>query len=207
MKLLDIQGKKIGRLTIVKRENGKWLCHCDCGNKKLMKIYGNHAKSCGCLKSPAENEYHERIKQRLVNNRKITPSGCWEWTLNKDKAGYGMMTYRQDPIRCHRASYLAFKGPINDNLCVCHTCDNKLCFNPEHLFLGSNADNTADMISKKRQACGSRCGTSKLNEDQIIEMRTLYSTGNFTQKELGEKFGIHHHKVYEIVNKRTWRHV
>lgn len=76
--------------------------------------------------------------------------GCWNWTAAVRGAGYGAFLVNQKNYGAHRFSYLLTKGEIPKGLCVLHACDNRRCVNPAHLSLGTNKDNTADMISKGR---------------------------------------------------------
>lgn len=77
---------------------------------------------------------------------------CWEFTNKKRSGpGYGAFTWNNECITVHRAAYQLWRGPIPDGLLVCHTCDNKICFNPDHLFIGTMKDNVADMIQKGRR--------------------------------------------------------
>jgi hypothetical protein len=76
--------------------------------------------------------------------------GCWEWTANRLPWGYGRIFKDGELKLAHRASYELHTGSIPNNMLVCHTCDNPSCVNPKHLFLGTDSDNTKDMILKGR---------------------------------------------------------
>ena len=136
---------------------------------------------------------------------------CWIWTGSKYRNGYGYMqiNYRRESV--HRVSYTIYKGMIPDGLCVCHTCDNRLCVNPEHLFLGTYQDNENDKVSKGRQAKGSKNGlagtkhwNSKLDEEKVRKIRELYASGKYLQREIGEMFGIRDSLVSRIVTRARW---
>ncbi len=79
---------------------------------------------------------------------------CWIWTGGKNKKGYGAATYGGKTWRVHRLAWLLSKGAIPDGLFVCHRCDVRVCCNPDHLFLGTNQDNMADMRAKGRDRGG-----------------------------------------------------
>jgi hypothetical protein len=82
---------------------------------------------------------------KLLAKRFIAPNGCWEWTGYVAPNGYGQIGSK----KVHRVSFEVFKGPITKPE-VCHTCDNRKCFNPEHLFNGTKSDNQRDSVNKKR---------------------------------------------------------
>lgn len=82
-------------------------------------------------------------------------SGCWLWLSSVDAGGYGRLyATGRGQMLAHRASYESFVGPIPAGMCVCHKCDVRSCVNPDHLWLGTDADNTADMVRKGRQRRG-----------------------------------------------------
>lgn len=76
-------------------------------------------------------------------------AGCWEWTGSRHRNGYGQFYYR-GPAMAHRVSWELANGPVPDGMLVCHRCDNPPCVRPDHLFLGTQADNLVDMVSKGR---------------------------------------------------------
>lgn len=91
-------------------------------------------------------QYIERLKSRC----KVSDTGCWEFQGFIHPKGYGEMSYRGDAVRVHRLSFMLHKGPIPDGHQVCHSCDNRRCCNPDHLWTGTNNDNVQDMRRKKR---------------------------------------------------------
>lgn len=91
------------------------------------------------------------IKDRLLRKVKVnTETDCWEWQGGKNNVGYGMIRDEHGMRTTHRVSYELHKGNIPKGMCVCHTCDNPKCVNPDHLWVGTKKDNSQDMIRKGR---------------------------------------------------------
>jgi excisionase family DNA binding protein len=125
---------------------------------------------------------------------------CWLWQGYTDKAGYGTFWVDGKKVRAHRFAYELAWGPIPAGLCVMHRCDRPTCVNPNCLSVASNAENSADMTSKGRQARGTKHGRTVLTEAQVREIRTLPGT----LKEIGERFGISREQVSHIKSRKRW---
>jgi hypothetical protein len=127
--------------------------------------------------------------------------GCWIWTAATDKRGYGML--QGAPIRAvHRLAYLLAYGAPGDHH-VCHRCDNPPCVNPAHLFLGTDADNLADMAAKGRSAWGEKNHHAKLTRDEVQEIRAMSRRG-VLQRDIAARFNISRATVGDIIRGRSW---
>lgn len=142
------------------------------------------------------------------------PDGCWIWhgATTGGTTPYGKLWLRGAYMKAHRASYVLHVGAIPDGMCVCHTCDTPLCVNPEHLFLGTKADNAADMLRKgrgghfKNPPRGNRRKDSKLTETIVADIRARYANGE-SQSSIGRSYGIQQSTVHKVVHRIRWAHV
>lgn len=140
---------------------------------------------------------------------------CWIWTGYTSGDNYGAMQVSGRQRSAHRLSWEIHYGPIQDGMCVCHECDVSICVNPDHLFLGTPADNSLDRTIKGRSATGDHNGskthpermTRKLTTDQVLEIRRLYDTGCLSHRKLAKRFNVGHAAIRKIVTGRTWKHV
>lgn len=131
-------------------------------------------------------------------------SGCLLWCGRADKNGYGII--RMGYLRkAHRVAWEIRRGPIPDDLFVCHKCDVPACVNPDHMFLGTSQDNTADRDRKGRGARpqGVLNAFAKLTDRQVIEIRREAGT----LAEIGQRYGVSRSLVGYIRARKIWRHV
>jgi hypothetical protein len=137
---------------------------------------------------------------------------CWQWTKSVQVSGYGQFTMDNKLIRAHRFAWLLFNGPVPDGILVCHKCDNPPCCNPEHLFLGTHADNARDKVLKGRAksggVCGERCNFAKVTVDAVIDIRRTLVRGNKgNTRMLADKYGIAMCTVRQIASGYNWKHI
>lgn len=136
-----------------------------------------------------------------------SPDECWEWRGGRS-GGYGKVTYRGLHQRAHRLAYHYAVGDIaSPRLCVCHSCDNRLCCNPRHFFLGTRAQNQADMANKGRASkppqFGEENGHAKLTEASVLEARS----STLPSSVLARRFGVAAQTVDRARRRISWRHL
>jgi hypothetical protein len=132
-------------------------------------------------------------------------TGCWLWLAAKNEDGYGHIGI--GPSRCglaHRVSYELFRGKIPVGMKVCHHCDAPDCVNPDHLFLGTDADNSTDRDNKGRLAFGVRNGRAKLDDAKAIEIRQHIKSGA-SERTVAGMYNVSRNTVRAIKAEKTWQ--
>jgi len=150
-------------------------------------------------------ELKERFSEKWELNK---TNNCWEWTASCTPNGYGQIKrpHERGQIPAHRLSYLIHVGDIPDGIYVCHTCDNRKCVKPSHLFLGTADDNAKDMVRKNRHTHGVTGHNVKLNDNKVRRIHSLYESG-ISQGDIAKSFGVTQGTVWKILHGHKWKHV
>ena len=151
--------------------------------------------------SPAQF-INERLFWRKVDTG--DPAECWIWKNARFKSGYGLVTYlNPDPngalqlnARAHRVSYEFTHGEISEKICVLHTCDNRACCNPSHLYLGDRKQNARDRILRSKSSGGLYLTDVKKIRSLLQERRPI--------KSISKSFGVSGSCISHIKAGRTW---
>lgn len=142
------------------------------------------------------------IADRFWSKVAIIPEHeCWEWIAGKESNGYGSIGYGPRTYVAHRISWMLHYGEM-PSLCVLHSCDNRGCVNPAHLFLGTRQDNNLDAMRKDRLCRGERRAT-KLSESDVADIRRRVSSER--QIDLAREFGVHPSHISRTVSGNKWR--
>lgn len=128
-------------------------------------------------------------------------TGCWLWGGTSDRLGYGYLMVGREKTFAHRY----FKGVSDPSIHVCHSCDTPACVNPDHLFLGSQADNMADMMKKGRHYSprGEKHPKAKITNEQATEARMAFLNGE-SRRSISERTGLGYRSICLLLQGKTW---
>ena len=158
-------------------------------------------------------------RERTLFENKILKAedGCWLWTAAIKGNGYGNFGLRGKTKTAHRVAFLLYKGEIPEDKIVRHSCDVRCCVNPEHLLLGTYKDNSQDMVRHGRVAThwsktspekikkGDKHWNAKLTKAKALKAIAMYSSGKYSQREIGRRLGVHYASINDLVLGKTWK--
>ncbi len=140
------------------------------------------------------------VIKRFMSKINYKNNGCWEWNGYLNRDGYGQIYIDGKSYRSNRASWLIFKGELEDDMCVCHRCDNPKCVNPDHLFKGTVNDNNIDAMRKGSLRSGCLHPRAKLTEKEIVEIRN----SKLSQNKLSKRYNVSKHAIWQIIKKLSY---
>lgn len=162
----------------------------------------------------SSEEKLERLKKSFEKHV-IRKEGCWDWKGPISKGGYPVMSCRRQigSDRGHKASWIIHFGEIPERMHICHKCDNPVCTNPDHLWIGTHKENNDDKIAKGRSRYkqppikkGSENASAVLNERKVKEIKGLLNEGH-SSYGIGKEFGVSKTTILRIKNGINWSHV
>lgn len=151
---------------------------------------------------PAYRPLPDRFMEKFIPEPN---SGCWLWTAYVDGWGYGVIKVGRKTCKAHRVSYELHVGAVADGMIVCHRCDTPACVNPDHLWLGTHADNSWDCSQKGRRNTpkGSANVRALFTESQVEAIRR----DRRPARVIAAEYGASRRTIYAIRQRESWRHV
>lgn len=193
------------------------FCQCGCGQRTSLipqssssrgYVRGQHYRyivghNNRGNKRPLTERFWEKVNIREKDE-------CWHWNASLRSTGYGQFQMNDTMYKSHRVAWELTNGPIPKGMFVCHTCDQRTCCNPSHLFLGSPKDNIMDMIAKGRKGIpdflGSKNPAAKLTEKDILRIRKRSQQGE-KGVTLAKDYNVTPTQICAIVRHRSWKHL
>jgi hypothetical protein len=185
------------------------FCSRTCSASYLAKRWWQHDPDGMRQKISARLIARASLIDRFHAGVAIDVSGCWLWQKAKDRAGYGKMSSGKPgasgPVKAHRVAYELFVGPISAGLHVCHRCDTPACVNPDHLFLGTNAENRRDMSQKSRARPPSLKGATNPNARLAPAQVDAIRQSTDSNPALAQQYGVSRRQIWLIRTGRGWK--
>lgn len=170
-----------------------------CGNEKCINV--DH------LTLITREELAKKIHAHPIEYEIDPVTGCHVCTSHHtNNKGYPVLVFNRKAYPVHRFVYEREHGKISRGKVVRHKCDNRRCVNPEHLELGTQADNMRDMVERGRSTRGSKKWSAKLTEDDVREIRKRLAAGDLGS-DLAKVYGVNPTTIRDIKAGRTWKHV
>jgi hypothetical protein len=170
-------------------------------------------KYCGwdCAQAAKAFSPEKAREQFWTKVDKNGPDGCWLWIGAKHKRGYGACGAKAyGDCRAHRVAWRYLRGEIPDDKELCHRCDNKLCVNPDHIFLGTHHENMLDAKAKKRHTFGVKNPRAMLDDEKALRILELKEQGyrrRGVAKSLADEHGVGVGAIHAIWRGASWKHL
>jgi hypothetical protein len=171
-----------------------------CNRHYLRKIRKKNITEKSCFERSPFEQLHYYVKK--------SDNGCWIYTGGLNRKGYGSIVHNKKKYIAHRFSYEIYKQDFDSSLHVLHHCDNPICVNPDHLFQGTDLDNSIDKINKGRfvSCLGSKNGMSKLTEKDVMQIKKFLAQKK-SCSHISKMFGVTDVTISCIKHQKTWRHI
>jgi len=175
-----------------------------CGNRLCVRPEHWALGTCRDLEFRSEPAAIARFWANVTKS-----DDCWEWSKHRTDRGYGQASHRGKFYQAHKLAWILTNGPVPDDLFVCHRCDNPPCCRPDHLFLGTPADNSEDMVAKGRSAKvgGLSHYGAKLSAELVREIRSRYVAGDVSTHDLAREYGVTAMTIWKVATGRSYRDV
>lgn len=191
----NVRCVRLSHLTLgTSPDNNSFRSACGRNRNPLRRLMPKITK-------PPRKTLKERFESCVLVN-----DGCWLWGGSLNQDGYGHMWNGKSCEGTHRISWELYYGPIPVGLKVLHDCHVRRCCNPFHLHLGTQLKNNQEReaAGRGKQPHGEKHGRAKLTADQVLEIRRLHATGEWSHNQLALKFGVSNGTIWCIINRRNW---
>lgn len=158
------------------------------------------------MSRPLADRFREKV------DRSGGPAACWPWLAYRDTRGYGRIEVGRRSVHAHRVALeLALGVELRSDEYACHHCDNKICVNPAHLYVGTARTNRIDAVTRGQARYNPRRGEAhtqaRLTTSQVLELRARYAAGGIRQDELAAEYGVSQGSISRAIRRECWAHV